>query len=783
MKNKFKILFTIGFIIAVFCIFGISASALGNDYGTSVPYEPNGTTSVEYKFSASECNRTISVKCYDQDTGRHIKTINYKTKHGEDTIIVTKIYGYRLTKFSSDQGLLETCKLRDGGTAQIYGEIYFKYYFRTALSQETMTVTVYMKKFVPVKFTERHFLFVPTGTDLSLGYGYYDEVYSRDMTLNVGDYVSLGGSYTGFSMRSNYSQYISGNFSYKWCDDYRENFGVPYTDKSWDIINATCDESELYTTFDESKDGHYTYCTNLVSCIDFYFNRNKYTVTFDANGGSGSLPASQTQYYEYDVTIGTEAPTRHGYVFKGWSKSSTATYPSYAPGDTYTMGLNQTLYAVWDKYEFSISNLTVTVPERLYPNTVIGVRVRTDNWSRLDAYDDIPVELYYDNRLLSTEYVDFAAYGMAYVSYNLDIGSSVGIHTIEVRINWNKRNMETDSTNNRVITTVEVVDEDYSFIIEALDTNARYTEDTDVITSYLVLNNGKESVYPDIGLDAYFHSFYYDNSGEKITLNEQTWDNYVIPAKENNLVYFKWHIPDGLADITLYCECSINTDGTLDERDLSDNTATLTTVIAPKRTSQTVNPSYAASKPSDYISPTAPSVTAGSASWNMWEYEGGGFVLKEYGIKISAEDAFVYPSCNCDSAYLKDGSWRVGAGYGVSVVYLPAFTNFSEYQLPVWTSYTNIQTVYATFPEYRYSEIDGEYRVLEYADGAWCFVENEGADDKERLHYTPVWCEDGDYVISLTISDMWTPAGMITATRNTHIVIDGSLYDDWYERT
>ena len=67
---------------------------------------------------------------------------------------------------------------------------------------------------------------------------------------------------------------------------------------------------------------------------------------------------------------------------------------------------NTTLYAAWDKddYEFSASNLTIDKAE-IFPNSMIQVNVRTDNWDDDQAYTNIPVELYYDGNLLATQYL------------------------------------------------------------------------------------------------------------------------------------------------------------------------------------------------------------------------------------------------------------------------------------------------------------------------------------------------------------------------------------------
>ncbi len=69
-----------------------------------------------------------------------------------------------------------------------------------------------------------------------------------------------------------------------------------------------------------------------------------YTVTYDANGGKGA-PSSNSAYVE--IKLSNTKPTRDGYEFLGWAKSSTATTAQYQPGETISPGKSLTLYAVW----------------------------------------------------------------------------------------------------------------------------------------------------------------------------------------------------------------------------------------------------------------------------------------------------------------------------------------------------------------------------------------------------------------------------------------------------
>ena len=52
--------------------------------------------------------------------------------------------------------------------------------------------------------------------------------------------------------------------------------------------------------------------------VKIYYNRNLYTVTFNANGGNSSDISSQALRYQGKATLPTTSPTRDGYIFLGW---------------------------------------------------------------------------------------------------------------------------------------------------------------------------------------------------------------------------------------------------------------------------------------------------------------------------------------------------------------------------------------------------------------------------------------------------------------------------------
>ncbi len=92
------------------------------------------------------------------------------------------------------------------------------------------------------------------------------------------------------------------------------------------------------------------------SAINFYavWRTSGYTVTYDANGGSGA-PSSQTKVYGTDLQLSTTVPTRSGYAFKGWGTSSTATVAAYQPGGFYGAEAGLDLFAVWEKGTYTIT--------------------------------------------------------------------------------------------------------------------------------------------------------------------------------------------------------------------------------------------------------------------------------------------------------------------------------------------------------------------------------------------------------------------------------------------
>lgn len=92
-----------------------------------------------------------------------------------------------------------------------------------------------------------------------------------------------------------------------------------------------------------------SYTANAAATLYAQWTANKYTVSYDANGGTGA-PAAQTKTYGQPMTITSAEPTRARYRFLGWAESKTAASAQYSAGVAYNKAItsNVTLYAVWE---------------------------------------------------------------------------------------------------------------------------------------------------------------------------------------------------------------------------------------------------------------------------------------------------------------------------------------------------------------------------------------------------------------------------------------------------
>ena len=80
-----------------------------------------------------------------------------------------------------------------------------------------------------------------------------------------------------------------------------------------------------------------------------------YSVTYNANGGSGA-PSTQKKYYGKTLTLSSTKPTRSGYVFYHWNTNTSNTGTTYNAGASYSSNSALSLYAIWNPYIYYNAN-------------------------------------------------------------------------------------------------------------------------------------------------------------------------------------------------------------------------------------------------------------------------------------------------------------------------------------------------------------------------------------------------------------------------------------------
>lgn len=109
-----------------------------------------------------------------------------------------------------------------------------------------------------------------------------------------------------------------------------------------------------------------------------------YTVTFNANNGSGAVPAAQTGKSGTKIILPDGSGfTRNNYAFDGWSTNKNGSGINYKSGSSYTITENITLYAKW------VSGYTVTFNSNDGSGIIPPLTVKSDTVITLPGGDGL----------------------------------------------------------------------------------------------------------------------------------------------------------------------------------------------------------------------------------------------------------------------------------------------------------------------------------------------------------------------------------------------------------
>lgn len=133
------------------------------------------------------------------------------------------------------------------------------------------------------------------------------------------------------------------------------SMGNPYTVTSTDAISpqnrfiavdvVTGQDGQTYYFYSSGQGGAGVTSVSTSSVITAT-TPPTYTVSYDANGGSGA-PGAQTKTYNVNLTLSSTTPSRTGYIFNGWNTASDYSGTTYSSGGTYSTDASVTLYAIW----------------------------------------------------------------------------------------------------------------------------------------------------------------------------------------------------------------------------------------------------------------------------------------------------------------------------------------------------------------------------------------------------------------------------------------------------
>ena len=102
----------------------------------------------------------------------------------------------------------------------------------------------------------------------------------------------------------------------------------------------------LCVLFTSNSDVLSAYFTDIKNLNNPFSINAEYTVTFDSNTGTGTMPA-QIVSYNVATPLNTNTFTKTDYVFNGWNTNANGTGTAYAPGASVTNLGDIILYAQW----------------------------------------------------------------------------------------------------------------------------------------------------------------------------------------------------------------------------------------------------------------------------------------------------------------------------------------------------------------------------------------------------------------------------------------------------
>lgn len=527
------------------------------------------------------------------------------------------------------------------------------------------------------------------------------------------------------------------------------------------------------------------------------------------DGSSGKVYVGQKLYTKYNYTCDNSwysynnfdaASSKEKYTFSSEEEMISASYPRNfkstggyvtVPNDGAT-NLRFTMNSEWDKdpihtkesntysipvvkADVELSDIRIVGPDGLYvdPNELTcGVlyhvyyvyKNNTDCTVFVDGFDDSEEKINGDGVYVISPNSSILVVGGSFMipsPTTVEIWGGVflygaGIHNTE----W-----ESDGTNNEMTIKVRA---NVALALEAIIPNAPYRETTTVFTSYWLKNNNAVNIKPTDNVSVDIQIFKADGTA----VSSATKSALVVPANDMNLIFFKWKVPSGLKGKNVKIVATLKQNGT------AVDTVTKNYETVPYNVYSTPDTQYEKKAPAGFSAAAAPPNSKEYASWWEYSYENGKYVKNTYKMTIASTGYAQVTPATGETAVKHGDEWEMKSGYGISLKGYATVANVNGYTAANSARYTLPQYALAMFPEFSFASGEGVSRTPAKTGSYWVFRQNATYGP---VHFTPLYYPDGVYQIMVRYSDMWTPAGMISATfRSNEITINGNAYDDWY---
>jgi subtilase family serine protease len=252
-----------------------------------------------------------------------------------------------------------------------------------------------------------------------------------------------------------------------------------------------------------------------------------------------------------------------------------------------------------------------------------------------------------------------------------------------------------------------------------------------------------------------------------------------IPGNGSNLAVFRITVPSA-GNYTVKITADPN--GELDETDESNNILTKNIQVKTVPTSIVADPDDTAMEQRYTAYGLSSLSVPASSTYHTWQEVrliSGSYVTKTYYARLTTtfqilpDSRIAYP----------DKPRQMESGFGFSVSCTTALT--TNYDHP--EKLVGAQMVWVRCPESAYGQLSAWQNVrdnLEVKTGGagemtvtWQLAVNLYSVTGSRLHYTPIWFPDGEYVAWVQTFYAWSPIGQLYEHKTDTLTIEGDMYD------